>query len=231
MSIKVGVVGAGSVGSTLGGMALKGGNSVKYASRDPSSDKIKELLSSQAGTSADTTPNVVSWADVIILATPGAYEDEGITKLAESLGDVTGKVIIDVTNPLSAFPGLEVRWKQGTSGAEVLQAALPNAIIYKAFNTLGVENMSHGDGSGFAGWTGGQLSMMYAGGPEKNDQVATLIKAMGWIPAYVGPIRYARNLEAIAELWIHLGVPPAGTTSVFWGRNFVFEPIGASIPE
>ncbi|KAG5178099.1 hypothetical protein JKP88DRAFT_169397, partial [Tribonema minus] len=156
---------------------------------------------------------------------------EGIVKLAESLGDVTGKPIIDVTNPLSDYPQMEVRWKQGTSAAEVLQSALPNAIVYKAFNTLGVENMSHGDGSGFAGWTGGQLSMMYAGGPEKNDRVATLIKAMGWIPAYVGPNRYARNLEALAEMWIHVSVPEAGSTPVSWGRRFVFQPVGANLPK
>ena len=42
---------------------------------------------------------------------------------------------------------------------------------------------------------------------------------------YVGPIRYARNLEAIAELWIHLTVPSFGDTPVAWGRSFHFQTI------
>lgn len=37
--------------------------------------------------------------------------------------------------------------------------------------------------------------MLYAGGPERKEEAAEFIKAVGWEPMYVGPIRYARNLE------------------------------------
>lgn len=40
---------------------------------------------------------------------------------------------------------------------------------------------------------------------------------------YVGPIRYARNLDAIAELWIHLSIPGCGEGAEDWGRDFHFQ--------
>lgn len=51
---------------------------------------------------------------------------------------------------------------------------------------------------------------------------------VGFEPVFVGPIRYARNLEALAELYIHLGVPGVGAThqKTSPGRNFHFQYIG-----
>ena len=46
-----------------------------------------------------------------------------------------------------------------------------------------------------------------------------VVAGVGFKPFYVGPIRYARNLEAIAELWIHMAIPPLGartTSRKFW---------------
>ncbi len=68
-----------------------------------------------------------------------------------------------------------------------------------------------------------------AGPPEKRDAVAAVISASGFKPQYVGPIRYARNLEAIAELWHHLAIPSWGDippeVSIEWGYNFHFQVI------
>ena len=89
-----------------------------------------------------------------------------------------GKVVIDATNSLSAFPALAVHWDGNTSGGEMCAAALPKSAV---------------------------------------------ISGTGFSPKHVGPIRYARNLEAIAELWIHLAVPPAGETRENWGWAFAFH--------
>ena len=57
---------------------------------------------------------------------------------------------------------------------------------------------------GGEGITGQQLTMLLAGAPEGRDIAELVVAGVGFKPKYVGPIRYARNLEAIAELWIHL---------------------------
>lgn len=65
-----------------------------------------------------------------------------------------------------------------------------------------------------------------AGPKEKEGVAAKVIEGVGFIPKYVGPIRYARHLEAIAELWIDLGVPFIGGKhgqTESWGRSFHFQ--------
>jgi len=57
--------------------------------------------------------------------------------------------------------------------------------------------------------------------------VTPTIATKGFAPRYVGPIRYARNLEAMAELWIHCGIGAAGLNhTVDWGRDFAFQVVG-----
>ncbi|KAG5182405.1 glycosyl hydrolases family 18-domain-containing protein [Tribonema minus] len=229
MSLKVAIVGAGKVGLTLGGQLEKQGYVIKFGSRDPTSAKIQEVLKQHPQASADTIAAVTDWADVILLTTPSGSKqctDEAYAAIAASFGPgVKGKVIIDATDPITDFPAKAWRWEKGTSGAEVLQSFLPDATVYKAFNQVGVGLMAHGDGSKIKGWSGGMLTMMYAGAPEKRDVAEQVISSIGWRPAYVGPIRYARNLEALAELWIHLHVTPNGIAGTSWGPNFHFEPI------
>jgi 8-hydroxy-5-deazaflavin:NADPH oxidoreductase len=107
------------------------------------------------------------------------------------------------------YPDLEIRWQQGTSAGEVLAAALPHSFVYKAFNTIGAEHMAAADGSRiFADpAASGPLTMLFAGADNADHRstVEAIVEGVGFSPRYLGPIRYARNLEAIAELYIHLG--------------------------
>lgn len=73
-----------------------------------------------------------------------------------------GKVILDATNPISrdnptTGDKFDIRWRQGTSGGEVLAAALPDAYVFKAFNTLGLELMKEPEINGI------QLTLLFAG--------------------------------------------------------------------
>ncbi|GLI68955.1 hypothetical protein VaNZ11_013482 [Volvox africanus] len=215
MTIKVGIVGAGGVGKTLGKVLAKK-HPVLFGVRDTA--KYVDLAKAQ-NTSVLTVSEAVKNSDVVILAVPGSYDDAGIKGIASDLGpNIKGKVLIDATNPVTPYPSLEVRWT-GKSAGEVLSEALPDTAVYKAFNTIGANQMERADGSGI---TGQQLTMMFAGGPDQKELVEEVIAATGFIPVYVGPIRYARNLEALAELWIHLGVPGVGSAEK-WGRDFHFQ--------
>jgi predicted dinucleotide-binding enzyme len=86
-SMKVGIIGPGRVGATLGAQLLKKQIPVKYGSRDPSSPKVAQLLREQPDASADVVAKTVGWADVVILTTRSAHSDEVIRSTADSLGD------------------------------------------------------------------------------------------------------------------------------------------------
>ena len=63
-----------------------------------------------------------------------------------------------------------------------------------------------------------------AGPAVAKEAAASVIAGVGFEPRYVGSIRYARNLEALAELWIHLAIPPV-TEAADWGKDFHFQVI------
>jgi 8-hydroxy-5-deazaflavin:NADPH oxidoreductase len=210
----VAIVGGGSVGSTLANAIDKSGKAgtVVIAARHPEKTKQKLAETNMKHLKVEDAATAIAAADILILAVPSVHTDGGIQEMAKSLGDVSGKTIIDATNPLSEFQdGLQVRWPQGTSGGEVLQNLLPDSKVYKAFNTLGVEHMANAQGK----------DMLFAG---PDDSIADVIAAVGYKPFYVGPIRYARNLEAIAELWIHCAIPPL--PAQYHGRDWTFSIAG-----
>ncbi|CAJ1950710.1 unnamed protein product [Cylindrotheca closterium] len=209
---KIAVLGGGSVGTTLAKALSDSNKDVVIAARDPVKTKAKLAEAKMDELTVEASADALKSSGVVILATPSMAEDEKIQEFAKSLGDMSGKIIIDATNPLDSFPeGLNVRWGKTTSGGEVLAKALPAAKVYKAFNTVGVEHMEAALGK----------DMMFAGDADEEAQkiVAEIIKGVGFKPFYIGPIRYARNLEAIAELWIHMAIPPLGaktTSRDFW---------------
>ena len=75
---------------------------------------------------------------------------------------------------------------------------LPHRSTLPAFSTVGVEQLAAPDGSRI---DGRRLTMLLAGPPERRAEAEAVVAGVGFAPKYVGPIRYARNLDAIAELW------------------------------
>lgn len=215
-TLRITILGGGNVGSTLAQKLATSNKfeSVEIAARDP----VKTIASIQEKGIINvpvvaSTPDSLAASHVVILATPGLYGDEDIKSFASSLGDMTDKVIIDATNPLGPFSdGLQVlTWEGGKSSGEKLQLYLPKSKVYKTFNTVGVEHMREALGK----------EMLIAGDPDPAHRaiVEAVVAAVGFKPFFVGPIRYSRNLEAMAELWIHMAIPGLGgrdTSRSFW---------------
>jgi 8-hydroxy-5-deazaflavin:NADPH oxidoreductase len=205
------VIGGGPVGSTLATSIAKSGlvGKVLIAARDPVKTKAKLDEIGKSDLEVQDMVTAIAAGDVLILAVASCHTNEAIQAMVETLGDLSNKVLIDATNPLTEFPdGLQVRWEQGTSGGEYIQSLLPNTKVYKAFNTLGVDHMADGTGK----------DMLFAG---PDAAIANVIATIGYNPIYVGPIRYARNLEAMAELWIHCAIPPLPAN--YLGRDWTFK--------
>lgn len=207
--MKIAILGAGSVGGALGKRLAATGYSIHFGVRHPQDEKVGKLLgelgaSAQAGTVAEA----VADAAVIILATPWPATPAAL----KECGDVTGKVIVDCTNPLQmGATGLELTLGHNTSGAEQLAALVPEAHLVKAFNQTGFANMA-------APVYDGQASVMFVCGDDAASRatVVELAKAIGFETIDAGKLSIARLLEPLAMLWIHLAFKSE------LGRDFAF---------
>ncbi len=191
----IAVVGTGQVAGALGPEFAELGHTIVYGSRDPSKDEVKALVDRTGhGASATTPAEAVAGADVVVLAVPGAVI-EAVTK---SLGDLSGKIIIDPTNPLRRNEDGLFEMSVETSNAELIQGWAPDAYVVKAFNSLNWRQMVDPNSSG------GPISILLVGdNAEAKAFVAALAEGMGLEPIDLGPVRYARHVEGMLILWIN----------------------------
>ena len=190
----IAVIGTGDVGGALGPEFAAQGHTIVYGSRDPGRDKVRELLERTGEeASATTQAEAAAQADIVVLAVPGLLVDE----ITRSLGDLSGKIIIDPTNPLERRMN-RLEHAVDTSNAEIIQAAAPGAYVVKAFNTLNWRTMVDPASAG------GPVSIPLVGDNAKaKEKVAELVSGMGLEPIDVGPLRDARWVEGMLILWIN----------------------------
>lgn len=193
--MKIAVIGAGNVGGTLGNAWAKTGHQVTFGVPNPQSDKTQALIA-QIGnrTSAVTVPEAVKDADVVVLATPWETAQSAIA----AAGDLTGKILLDVTNPLTEdFSALAMGYT--TSGAEQVAAWAPGAKVYKVFNQTGWETMANPK-------FGDAKAVMFVAGDEPEGKAITLklTAEVGFDAIDAGPLAEARLLEPFGMLWIKL---------------------------
>jgi NADPH-dependent F420 reductase len=195
--VKIGILGSGNVGGTLGTRWAEGGHEVVFSSRDPGSAQMRELIARAGGKArAATAAETGAGADVILVATPWPATK---TVLA-SAGDLSGKIILDAVNPLAAdLSGLEVGTT--TSAAEMIAGWAPGARVVKAFNTVGYPVMADPT-------VGGERAVLfYCGDDAAAKKVAAeLATGLGFNAVDAGPLTQARVLEPFALLWISLAI-------------------------
>src|SRR5262245_2229950 len=115
-AMKIAIIGAGNVGSTLGKAWARKGREVFYGVRHPQHTKTQEVVRAAGATArAGWTAEGAGFGEVIVLATPGPTTEAAV----RSLGNLGGKVVIECSNPLKAdLSGLEIG--HTTSGAELV---------------------------------------------------------------------------------------------------------------
>lgn len=131
---KIGIVGSGHIGGTLGILFAKAGYQVLFSSRHP--DRLKDLVETAGpGTCAGTVDEAIAFGDVIVLSVPlKAIPELG----AETKAALMGKIVIDTSNPYPERDGKigeEGRGDPGGMGTFVARL-LPGARIIRAFNTV-----------------------------------------------------------------------------------------------
>lgn len=191
----IAVIGTGNVGGALGPAFARQGHTIIYGSRDPSSEAVRELVARTGeGTTATTAAAATEDASIVVLAVPGMM----VVEITKSLGNLSGKIIIDPTNPLSRNSDGLFLHMADTSNAEIIQAAAPDSHVVKAFSTLNWKTMVDPESSG------GPVSIPLVGNDARAKEiVATLITGMGLDSIDVGPLQHARWVEGMLILWIN----------------------------
>lgn len=197
--MKIAIVGAGRVGGTLARSWSRAGHTIIVGSRNPNDEKIAALVA-ECGPDAKSAAieECAREADVIFMATPWNATES----VVRALGDLSGKVLLDATNPI--VPGAEERTAglllgHTTSAAEQIAAWAPAARVVKAFNTTGAANMANPA-------YGERRAVVFICGDDAaaRETAVTLARDAGLNPVDSGRLSIARLLEPIAMLWIHL---------------------------
>jgi 8-hydroxy-5-deazaflavin:NADPH oxidoreductase len=193
--MKITVIGAGNMGSAFVKQLTRAGHQVSVIARDAA--KAAQVAAANPGAQAVASAGSATGADAVILAT--AYSD-AVTALKQA-GDLQGKVLIDITNPLTAdYMGLTIG--HSTSAAEEIAKAVPGADVVKAFNTLFAQVLAEGADFG----NGRKASVFVAGDSERAKQTAGAIaESMGFAVVDAGSLKNARYLEPLAGLNVYLG--------------------------
>jgi len=174
----VSIIGKGNMGQAISGVVTAGGNSVEVFGR------------------ADADKPVTG--DIVVLAVPYPAVADVIAKRA---GQLAGKVVVDITNPLNfeTFDSLTVP-ADGSAASEIA-AALPQSRVLKAFNTTFAATV--------VSRQVGQLptTVLIAGDDADAKQLLAGVVSAGGLRAIdAGALRRARELEALGFLQLTLAV-------------------------
>ena len=193
--MKITVIGAGNMGSAFVSQLVRAGHRVSVTARNGA--KASQVAAANTGASAVEISGAATDADAVILAT--GYADA--VNALQAIGDLKGKVVIDITNPLTAdYMGLTLG--HSTSAAEEIAKAVPGAEVVKAFNTVFAQVLAEGPDFG----NGRKVEVFVASDSERAKQTAAAIaESIGFGVVDAGALKNARYLEPLAGLNIYLG--------------------------
>jgi len=193
--MRIAVLGSGAVGQTFAKGLQTHGYDVQIASRSPA--KLAEF-SNTTGISAVPFDAAASWCEGAVLAVRGSMAEEAVREAGPE--NLAGKLVIDVTNPLSDAPPedgvLRVFTGPNESLMERLQAAFPAIHFVKAFNSVGNALMVNPQ------LPGGKPTMFYCGNDAGAKKiVARIIDQFGFEGEDLGTAKAARVIEPLCQLW------------------------------
>lgn len=171
--MNIAIIGKGNMGGKLGPLLQAAGDTVTLVGRGEA---------------------VPPDADIVILA----VTNPGVAGALAAAGDLSGKILIDMVNPIG--PGLQLSVGLTTSVAEEVQKLQPGARVVKAFNTVFAELLDIDTSE-----NANPPQVLFCGDdPAAKATVAALIERLGLEPYDCGPLVVARFLEPIGGLIVHM---------------------------
>ena len=192
--MKIAILGSGMVGTTLAKDLSTAGHTVTIGTRDPqAAHEVPE------GVGLATFADAPVGADLVINALNGTAAEAVLSSIA---GQLDGKTLLDLTNPLDFSQGFPPRLftEQNDSLAERLQRALPGTRVVKSLNTLTAPLMLN------PGALPEPTSVFLSGDDAVGkQQVRDLLTSFGWAQIIdLGGIETARGVEMLMPMWLQL---------------------------
>ncbi|MEO8288483.1 MAG: NADPH-dependent F420 reductase [Chloroflexota bacterium] len=188
--MKIGIIGAGNVGSALATASVRAGHTVSITSAVSSEAENVVAQLNGAARAVGSNGEAVDGADLLILAVPFDSVNDIVKEVGSGLD---GKVLIDVTNRFAP------EQLDGPSNAELIQKMAPKAVVVKAINTIFASHQADPTIDGI------QLDGFVAGDDATaKGKVLEYVGSLGFRPIDAGPIAMSRALEGMGTLNISL---------------------------
>ncbi len=197
--MQIGVLGTGMVGAAIGTRLIEAGHEVRMGARDAGNEKARKWAEG-AGPRASrgTFADAAAFGEIVFSATLGKASLDALK--AAGAGNLDGKVLVDVSNPLDFSMGTPpvLFTGPGDSLGERIQHSFPKARVVKALNTVNASVMGRPER------LGGESDLFVAGNDaDAKGRVTALLHDLGWKTVHdLGDIRAARGMEAYLLFWI-----------------------------
>jgi hypothetical protein len=191
--VKIGVIGGGHIGGTIGGLWVKAGHQVLFSSRHP--EELKSLVDGLGSLAkAGTVAEALDFGEVILVAVP--YK--AIPDLAKEYGPkFAGKIVIDPANAVARRDGEEILAETKDKGiGNTTQSYLKGSHVVRAFNTMSYTNFASR-----AHRSGDLMAIPIAGDDKHAVEVASqLVRDAGFDPVAV-PLQRAQEFAQGGPLY------------------------------
>ena len=201
--MRIGVLGTGSVGKTIGSKLVALGHEVTMGSRRPDNEQATAWVASTgAGAKHGTFADAGAFGELVFNCTSGIGSLEALAAAGEE--NLNGKTLVDVSNPLDFSQGMPPTLSvcNDDSLGEQIQRSFPEAKVVKALHTVNASVMVD------PASVPGEHDIFVSGNDEEaKTQVGELLQSFGWPPERIldlGDISAARATEMYLPLWLRL---------------------------
>ena len=194
--MKIGILGSGTVGQTLAAGFIKHGHDVMVGTREE--DKLAQWHNANPKAKLGNFSQTAAFGEIVVLAVKGSVGTDALR--AASANNISGKTVIDATNPIADAPPTNGVLKFFTnldeSQMERLQREFPAANFVKAFNSVGAVRMVN------PSYKAEKPTMFICGNSDAAKKAVTqILDQFGWETADVGKAEAARAIEPLCMLW------------------------------
>jgi predicted dinucleotide-binding enzyme len=186
--MRIAVIGKGMVGRALAPSLARAGHEVVYGVRDPSDPKY----SGGDELPLKPTAEAVEWAEVVV----AAIHWPAVDALLSEIGDLSGKILIDCTNPYAFTEGMRPLVDSDSSPGQEISKRV-NARVVKTLNHISAEVMASANT-----YTVPPLQFVAGDDAAAKQTVMALLRDIGFEPRDTGGIELSRDLEALARLYV-----------------------------